>query len=121
MASAFKKKKTKSHPKTIGRLVWKKFEVLIQKEPHSYIDQYLSPHFCEYGKGFLVKTLLSLEKMEIMYALKRFVGTVLIMNLSNVFDAVNRHWLLATLHGYGFAKLAFHIMYIAIYQIQRKE
>ena len=85
--------------------VSKDFERLMQKEISFYIDQFLSPHMCDYRKGFSTKyALLSLiEKWKKVLDNKGYGGTIL-MDLSKAFDTINHDLLIAKLHVYGFSK-----------------
>ena len=92
----------------------------MQKQILEYIDKHLSPHICEYRKGYSTQTaLLSMsEKWKLSMDNKGFAGGVL-MDLSKVSDTINHQLLLAKLHAYGFSQQALAI--ICSYLSNRKQ
>ena len=92
----------------------------MQKQILEYIDKHLSPHICEYRKGYSIQTaLISMpEKWKLSMDNKGFAGGVL-MDLSKVFDTINHQLLLAKLHAYGFSQQALAI--ICSYLSNRKQ
>ena len=90
----------------------------MQKQILEYVDNHLSPHLCEYRKGYSTQTALisMLEKGKFSIDNKGFTGGVL-MDLIKAFDIINH--LLAKLHAYGFSKQASAV--ICSYLSNRKQ
>ena len=70
-------------PVSVLLVVSKIYQRIMQKQILEYIDKHLSPHLCEYRKGYSTQmTLISmLEKWKLSMDNKGFVGGVL-MGLS---------------------------------------
>ena len=90
-------------PVTVLPVVSKIFEMQLQKQIMSYIDQVLSKFLCGYRKGYGTQTALIslLEKWRKTLDIKGYAGAVL-MDLSKISDTINHELLLAKLHAYGF-------------------
>ena len=91
-------------PVSAAPVVSKICERTMQKPILEYIDKHLSPHLCEYRKGYSTETALisMLEKWKLSVDNKGFAGGVL-MNFSKASDTVNYLSLLAKLYAYGFS------------------
>ena len=97
----------KYRPVSVLSVVSKIYERIMQNQILEYIDKYLSPDLCGYGKGYSIQTVLisMLGKWKLSIDNEGFPGGVL-MGLSKAFDKVNNPLLLAKLHAYGFNKHA---------------
>ena len=98
-------------PVSVLPSVSKIFERIIQKQFSNYVDEFLSPYFCGYRKGFNTQyALLSLiEKWKKELDNKGYAGAIL-MDLSKAFDAINHELLIAKLYAYGFSKDALKLI-----------
>ena len=84
----------------------KTYEKLLQKQINNYIENILSPYLCGYSTQHALICLI--EKWKKILDEKGFCGAVL-MDLSKVFDTINRELLIAKLHAYGFEKSALRL------------
>ena len=84
----------------------------MQKQISGYINNYLSPYLCGYGKGFSSQqTLMPLiENWKRALDKKGFGGDVL-MDLSKAFDTIKHGLLIAKLYEYGFSKESLKLLH----------
>ena len=85
----------------------------MQKQMSEYINQFSSPFFCGYRKGFSTQTPLVclIEKWKHQLDKNGSAGTVL-MDLSKAFDTINYDLIIAKLHAFGFGKNTLDLVYI---------
>ena len=97
-------KKGNYRPMSILSATSKIFERLMHKQIVGYMENFLSPYSCGYGKNFNAQqALLALiENWKKLLVNKGFGGAVL-MDLSKAFDTINHDLLIANLHAYGFS------------------
>ena len=90
-------------PKIFARIILKQFS--------AHVNEFLSPYFCGYRKGFNTQyALLSLiEKWKKTLDNKRYTGAIL-MDLSKAFDTINHELLITKLYAYGFSKESLKII-----------
>ena len=111
--------------KTIGKItvlpsVSNIFESLMYEQMYPFVERFLSPHLCDFRRGYSTQyALLKLvEDCRKALGKKGCVGTVM-MDLSKAFDCLNHELLLAKLHTYGFTKASLDLIHN--YLIIRKQ
>ena len=107
-------------PISILPSVSKIFEGNMYDQIYAYMNKYLSPYLCGFGKGYSAQhcLMVMLERWNKAVDNKQIAGAIL-TDLSKAFDCLNHELLIAKLEAYGFDHLS--LGYVFSYISERKQ